>query len=294
MKNEFDYLNDVRVDFSKYEIIDLTEQERINMKKELKEKTHRKISWKKCAVIAACVASLAIVSQTAFAQNLVSGIIKSISTGHNTFVQTENTEQEQPKTFPIPKQLEGQIYDKDGNMLTEMSSDISKIYDKDGNEVKIAAKMSEGDAEPEISLTRVMGPDEIPESDEDCIIYTSLDDVKDILNFSPKVPEYLPEGYNLLYVKAFRKESNSDNISGDYLMLSYSNGTKKFSISERIINDNTRFTTDGDYTEGEINGHTAAIANYEIHWEADGISVSLLGSDAVAGDELINVAQSIK
>lgn len=291
MKNEFDYLNDVRVDFSKYENIKLTNQESINMKQALKEKTNKKISWKKCAVIAACAASLAVVSQTAFAQNLVSGIIKSISTGYNTYVQTENIER--PDSVPVPQQLAGQIYDKDGNVLTALSSDRDKIYDKDGNEVIICAKYDDVN-EPEITLERVKSADEIPESDESKVIYTSLDDVKDILNFSPKVPEYLPEDYKLLYVTAYREELNSNNISGDYLVLFYSNGEKILSIHERVINENTKFTASGDYTEGEINGHSAAITDNEINWEADGVSVTLLGSDAVNGNELIKVAQSIK
>lgn len=294
MKNEFDYLNDVTVDFSEYEATELTELERAKMKKEVLKKAKHKARIGRYVSIAAVIAAVLIISQTAFAQNLVVNIIKSFSTGHNTFVQIE--EQEIPDTVPVPEQLKGQIYDKDGNVLTEIPRDADTIYDKDGNAVVISADTHDGDSETEFSLERIKGADEVPESDENTVIYTSAEELQSVLNFALKTPSYLPEGYSLLYVMGFRTSENSDEISGDYAVAAYSNGENKFTVHERIINDETRFTTDSsdNLREIDINGNTAVADSQMVSWETDGISVTLLGGSALRGDELIKVAESIE
>lgn len=290
MKNEFDYLNDVKMDFSEYENLELTDWERESMKKILKKNTGKKVSAKRCIAAAACAAAmLAVISQTAFAQELVAKIVQSISTGHNSFVTYE--EENTPQSVPVPDELKGQVFDKNGNMLTKISNDITQIYDKDGNEVIICSKF-DGDEAAEISLERVKKADEIPESGNGTVVYTSINDISAVLNFALKTPEYLPEGYSLLYAEAF--SDNSGNISGDYASLCYSNNKKMFFIHERVSNENTRFTSSGNYTEGEVNGHTAALAKNEASWEADGISISIIGRDALSDDKLLNVAKSIK
>lgn len=294
MKNEFDYLNDVRVDFSWYEDIKLTEQECINMKKSVKERTGKRISWKKCAVIAACVASMAILSQTALAQSFFANIIKSVSTGHNTFIQTEDME------HPIPDELKGKLFDENGNPLDVIRD--KNVFDADGNAIdfKIMAEAFESteeyqDANVSVSVSS-FDDDYIAKSDEMSVVYNTQEELQKQLDFDLKVPEYLPEGYTFIYGEAYRMEENGDEVSGQYAMVAYGNGTDKFTIHERIINDETSYTTSssGEIKEIEINGNKAVLDSSSIDWETDGVSVGIMGRGLITGDELIKMAESVK
>lgn len=290
MKNEFDFLNDVKMDFSNYEAMKLTESERATMKQAVKKKSGKRISWKKCALIAACAATIAAMSQTAFAQELMGKIIQSISTGYNTFVQMEEPE---GVTVSVPDQLAGQIYDKEGRVMTKIGRQ-DKLYDREGNEVMIQSEMTqEGE---QLFLFPVDKMNEIPESDESSVIYSSVAELESVLDFDLKTPESLPQGYHFLYGEAFRTEKNSDEISGEYAFLAYSNGEKTFFLHERMINEANKFVSSlsGELKTIQIHGHTAAMGDREISWEEDGISVSILGRDAVTGDDLIKLAESIQ
>ncbi len=101
MKNEFDYLNGAAIDFSKYEETNLTGKELENMKNVIKNSPDKKrrIRWGAVAGLAACVAVVAAFTQTAFGKELIGAVIKTISTGKNTFYQYDmsNAEVEIPK-----------------------------------------------------------------------------------------------------------------------------------------------------------------------------------------------------
>ena len=300
MRNEFDYLNDVQIDFSKYEAMELTDKERMNMKKAVKEKKPR-FSWKKCAVIAACVASIAIVAQTGFAQDIMSHIVKVVMTGHNDVIQMEDS----AITRNVPEELIGCFFDADGNEVTELTDGrgYTDLYSKDGvkyddeslTNLFIEKGIIKTDTEVSIHVAPADDGSAIPETDESRIVFTSESELQSGLNFALKAPEYLPEGYSFLYGVGFRK--NDGTMSGDYAMMAYSDGEQKFTVHERIINENTRYSmgTNSELTEGIINGCTAAITDYEITWEQDGISVAILsGMSDVTGDKLLKVANSVK
>ena len=107
-RNEFDFLNDVKMDFSDYEIMNLSEMERNKMKNV--NKPHKKFSVGKVSALAACVALVVALSQTAMAKDFFSNIISSVSTGHNLFVKTDDSNMK----MTLPDEVKGKFYDKDG------------------------------------------------------------------------------------------------------------------------------------------------------------------------------------
>lgn len=300
MKNEFDYLNDVSVDLSGYEAAELTETECEIMKKEVLKKTKKKSKAGRYVAVAAAVALVAAMTQIAFAQGLVDKIVKTVSTGYNTVFQMDDSD----GAFELPEALKNKIFDADGNPLNSIKGggiDRGEYYNADGKRlgaddyVDLLAESGLINLE-EVEIHVAKSDDKlIPDSDESIKVFTSQEELQEQLNFKLITPEYLPEGFEFLYCEGFSK-SNGE-LSGDYAVLAYSDGEKKFTIHERVINDETKFETgtSEEVREGEINGCKAAITDSGIIWEQNGVSVDIVSGDSgVLGKELLKVAESTK
>lgn len=304
MKNEYDYLNGAELDLSGYEPAELTKEERMIMKKEVLNKTKKRSRAKRVIAAIAVVAAVFGVTQLAFAGGFVERIVKTISTGHNTIIETDDS----GVMFTLPEALSGRVFDKDGNPVTELEggldeSDIN-LYDENG--VKYDAQrwidlMCETGVidkdKMRVSVSAASKGKPVPGENENIKVYTTLDDFerfKSGLNFDLLEPEYLPEGYSFLYAEGF---ANGGVVSGDYAVVGYSNGADVFTVHERIINDKTKYTTsyDAPVSECEIHGCAAAVTDSSAEWEEGGVSVAVLsGNSGVTGDELLKVAESVK
>ncbi len=306
MKNEFDYLNDAAIDLDEYEPAELSKEERLIMKEKVLEKSKKKPSAKRYIAVAAAVALAVVIAVPAFANNgFVEKIVKYISLGHNIIIETDDS----GAVFTLPEALNGRVFDKDGNRVTEIEGGLDaeniELYDENG--VKYDAErwidlMREtgmvDDREVKVSTGSAYSGRLIPDEDKGVKVYTTADEFnafKNKLNFKLLEPEYIPEGYSFLYAEGF--SDGDGNVSGDYAVIGYSNGKNVFTIHERIINDETKFTASFDepVTETNIHGCTAAISEHSADWEENGISVSVLsGNSSVTGGELIKVAESVK
>ena len=279
MKNEFDYLNDTEIDFSIYDEQQLTKKERRRMKNVIKK--HQKINYLKLAGLAACVALVAVFAQTALAQEFFVKIIKSVSTGYNTFVETDSD----GAAVPVPVELSGLIFDKNGLQANKISSGET-YYDKngkkitDGTETTVNIKDA-GDSDPLINAAA-----------EGWVVISDPEKINDYLDFSAKLPKYVPEGFRFYGATA----SPTD---GQYLFVYYKNDKteKCISVHERILNEETAFSAsfDGKMTETKIHGNKAVIYDgRNIDWEEDGISIGISAKNAVSKAELLKIADSVK
>lgn len=286
MKNEFELMNDIEMDFDAYEEQELNELEREKMMRKVQTFKNKKKSYKKLAVLAACVASVAVLSQTAFAQNLFANILKTISTGHNQFMQTEPSG---PR--PVPEILQGKVFDKDGNPL-EMIDENTKLYNAEGKEYG-----KEADLEIDGQTVDIFGGDDALDervTNDVQMVVNDLDALQQHLNFDAKLPQYLPEGYAFDLARFYKDENG--NVSGNYLDAEYINKAtgETIYLNERIINEETAFETgtDGTMEETTINGNKAVIMDgTSIDWEADGVSVGII-AHGLEQEELIKVAES--
>lgn len=275
MKNKYDLLNNVQMDFDAYEPCTLNSKELEAMKQNATKAMKKKPRIKKYLTLAACIALVAALSQTTFAQELVENIIKSISTGHNRFTQVQT-----PDTAPVPEELQGKIFDKDGNPLTFYTNG-QEIYDENHSKI--------------ISTDQIMiTPADSDDGLESKKFYVNTpDDIQQHASFDVKLPSYLPEGYTFENAYFFKEDDGS--VSGDYLFVHYKNADgKKIIIDERIINDETAFEagTDGSIEETKINGHKAVIMDGKsVDWEADGASYGVNGPDK---QEAVKIAESMK
>lgn len=122
--------------------------------------------------------------------------------------------------------------------------------------------------------------------------YESIDDVKNVLSFSPAVPEVITEGYKL---------SEISSIDKDFLQIVY-----KDNIDNRFFYRMARGTNDisGDYNIYKINKRVAIgdltvtmRGNKKISsaiWSKDGFAFSLYSDVELDEIEIINVIKNIK
>ncbi len=283
MKNEYDYLNDVKMDFSMYDEEVLTEEEVYKMSK-LKRNNK---SIKKSIAVLGTAAVLAVATGVAASEGYIDKILKTISIGHSTIMQMDPN-----APHSLPKELTGKLFDKDGNKLTAISEDdLSNIYDKDGNLLsqEQLTKLFNEALGDKVSLTEKKAPDEAS--------WNTVDEAQDIAKFDIKCPQYLPEGFSL--ERAYTYKDSDGSISGYYMTLEYRDQEgKTFSVYERLLNDETAFemSTDSNIEEMTINGRKTVIiddksANFETE---DNVSVMIAAKGNVSKDELIKIAESIK
>lgn len=283
MKNEYDYLNDVKMDFSMYNEEVLTEEEVYKMS-ELKRNNK---SIKKRIAVLGTAAVLVVATGVAASEGYIDKIIKTITIGHSTFVQMDPD-----APYSLPEELIGKLFDKNGNELTAVSDDnLSNIYDKDGNllsQEQLMKLFNEvlGD---KVSLTEKNTPAEAS--------WNTIDEAQGYVDFDIKYPEYLPEGFS--FKRAYTYKGNDGSISGYYMNLEYKNSEdKEIHINERLLNDETAFemSTDSKLEEMTINGRKTVIidgksANFETE---DNVSVMIAAKGSVSREELLKMVESIK
>lgn len=289
MKREYEVLNDVEMDFSKYEETSLSEMERVRMKRNLKENSKRYRIRTTMTKAAACAAVLLVFSQTTFAQNVLEQII---SIGHSSVVVEDGTPGKgENDAYPIPEELVGQIFDKDGKVLTQVSADTTEIYDKDGDAVMICSGVQDG---TEIySIEKVDDIGNALEEDDSTQRFDTEEELAQILNFELKVPKTLPDGYTLTEAYGFTDENGE--VSPDYAVLVYGNGEKQFSIHERRDSEETKFTTGmTDAQVMDFDGVDAVYTDTEFECSWDGVIVSIMGQKAISGEALLDVARAMK
>lgn len=291
MKNEYDYLNEVKMDFSLYDDEYMTDKEVKSVLKNIRENNDmtKRVVQKKRLFTAVCAAAI-VMTCTVFASGseIINKIVKTITTGHNYFIQMEGG------PYDIPDELKGKLFDKEGkpiNILSEES--YGELYDAEGNKIDNTklAEIYEESLGGQVVVNENYNKEEAEKS------YNTIEEAQDIAVFDIKVPDYVPDGFE--FSRAYAYTDNKGNVSGEYMTLEYKNKKgHEINIFERTLNEETAFSSSTDDTieETEINGRKAVIENGKsIHWETkDSVSVSIVARGKITKDEIINMAESVK
>lgn len=281
MKNQYDCLNDTVTDFSLYDETPLSEEEIRKMSKIINKPKNLKTR----IIVVTAAAVFAITTAAAASQGCFDKIIKTITTGHNYFIQIDP---EAPHS--LPDELKGKLFDADGKALEAISdSDLNNLYDENGKLLsadELRAMYEELDG---VSL----------KSDKDIPIknYDTLDAAQEDAAFDIKAPVYIPDGYS--FDRAYTYTEENGDTSGYYMTLEYTDGSDKtITIFERLINDETAFVSsgDGEIRETVINGMTAVITSgTNIDFEMpDSVSVGIHTHGNIPEDEMIKMAESVE
>lgn len=267
MKNIYDLLNDIHEDPDETKNPVLSRSERAKMKRGFRRAAglNRKstVRW---TTAAACLVCLIGFSQTAFAKTAISGILQTISLGHNTILVAD----------PNATLSKPEIYDKDGNLITSMPEGKNvEIFDKNGKS---------------LGAVMVGGNDSEPKN----VVEKDLSKAVAQLSFQPLLPTAPPSGYAFDHAGLYKDENGS--ISGDYADFYYTNGNKKIFVQERRNTSEAATETGGtDVKVLSIDGHKAALIDGDtLEWETDKVSVYIATQKNLSEQELILFAESFQ
>lgn len=245
-----------------------------------KSNKNRRFATAVASLAAVCVMSVGLM-QTSFAQELAEKIKNSISLQHVTVSQYAG---EHSIEEPIPDELKGKIFDKDGNVLEVLSEEYhGGLYTADGEKAFI-----DYDGDKAILSTQV---------EEEKMVIKDSNELNKYTCFDVKLPTYLPEGYKFDRAE-FIKDENGDIIdSFNTLIFTNDKTGKNIYMHQRVVEKVGGYETgiEGEIKAVKINGIDAVIYDSNIDWEMDGIIYGIHGRKAgITESKLIKIAESIK
>lgn len=260
-------------------------QSRTQLKQEAKQ-MKIKTGWKRPAMVMASllVAGALSVSfvKPSFAQELVGRVLQSINLGN---IIAHEMDAAQIPDFP--KEWEGKLFDKDGNVITSDSEKVSEIYNAAGEQIV------NFDGDKLITKSEQERIDK--EAAERIVAVKSRAELDKYAMFKVKLPEYLPEGFAFDRGEFYKSE---EGVNGKYVDLFFSSEHEgqdlkmqfRYSDKETAYEISTRMSIE----TVKINGVDAAmIDNRNLDWEADGVLYGI-SSHGLDRDEVLKIAESLR
>ena len=245
------------------------------------------ISMKKISgIVAVALIGTALLSQTAFAKEIMENIVKMISLGSIEVVQYEMPDIE---SYPFPQVLEGKLFDQEGKPVTTFDKEIEAVYTKDGEKI-VDIDMNTGKLTTEKEAASYEANNTLVVKD------------KNLLNqytcFEVKLPSYLPDGYVFDHAE-FDKEADKEVKDSKYISLYFINQATEESIymQQRYADEETAYSigTDEIVEEVQVSGIKAIMTGENsIDWEANGVLYGMSTHGKVEKEQLIKIAESIK
>ncbi|GGH23883.1 DUF4367 domain-containing protein [Paenibacillus segetis] len=247
---------------------------------------------KRPVIAAATLAVVGVLSiglmKPAFAQDIFGRIVQSVSLGHITVEQHEYP----TGLISIPSELEGKIFDRDGNPVVEIDNEHPEtVYTASGEEVVgfingevvTKAEQEKLDQENKVEILVVNNPNQLND-------YTCFDVI---------LPTYLPEGFSFDRAEFYKGDDGTVSNS-KYINLFFKNEKtgKSFIMQNRFADEETAFirSTDGTVEAIKINDQDAVLVNErDIDWEYKGVIYGIAGKKSgLDPSELIRIAESIQ
>lgn len=232
--------------------------------------------------VAAAALVLALVGgsfmQTAFAKDLSCRIIKVISLGRIGAVQIKDTSK---KSEPVPKELLGKIFDKNGKPITKYTKvNRGQLYTANGEKI-VAIK--DGQIQTEAQMEVSTG------------IITDVKDINKYSCFKVSIPEYLPQGYKFDHADIYKGDNGE--VWDKAILISFKNDKNGDCLyaSERLDCPDAQYYDGGKSIQKiKINGVDAVLIDGNtINWTANKCIYSVF-AHKLTSDEIKQVAESIK
>lgn len=260
-------------------------QSRTQLKQEAQQ-MKIKTQWKRPAMVMASllVAGALSVSfvKPSYAQELLGRVLQSINLGN--IIAHEMDTAQNPD---FPKEWEGKLFDKDGNVITSDSKKVDEIYNAAGEQVV------NFDGDKLITKSEQERLDK--EAAERIVAVKSRAELDQYAMFKVKLPEYLPEGFAFDRGEFYKSE---EGVNGKYVDLFFSSEHEgqdlkmqfRYSDKETAYEISTRMSIE----TVKINGVDAAmIDNRNLDWEADGVLYGI-SSHGLERDEVLKIAESLR
>lgn len=230
-----------------------------------------------------CILGISTI-RTSFAQELVEKITNFISIGHVT-VYEDPTMHNEGELIPVPEELRGKIFDKDGNPIEEFKvGSPETMYTVEGQEI----------ARFESETLKIVTIAEA-EIEDNNLVVKDTEKLNGYTRFKVILPKYLPEGYEFDRAEFFRDE-NGVVENSKYISLYFTNDElgEYIYMQQRHADEETAYATGGEKIEQlKINGADAIIYDNSLDWEDNGV-IYMLNGRGIERDELIKTAESFK
>ncbi|MBU3155500.1 DUF4367 domain-containing protein [Clostridium estertheticum] len=241
------------------------------------------------AVAAICIVSVSIM-QTSFAQDIAEKVIKTISLGHISVIQTEPSK---IKEMRLTDKYKGKVFDKQGKQVQVVTQDNhNELFTAKGEKIAHmqAGKIITVAEQEKMDKEREKGVVEVKDSSK----------LNDYTCFNVKLPTFLPEGYKFDRAEFYKEKNEKKVENSKYIGLYFTNEKtgKSIYMQQRFPDETTKSiaSTDGTIEKTKINGVNAVISDdRNIDWETkDAIYFLSAGKGGIIKSELIKVAESIK
>ncbi|MCB2299160.1 DUF4367 domain-containing protein [Clostridium tagluense] len=246
--------------------------------------------FKKAAISVAviCIVSVSLM-QTSFARDIADRVIRTISLGHISIIQTEPSK---IKEIRLTDEYKGKVFDKHKKPVQVVTEENhNELYTTKGEKI---AHIQDG------KIITVAEKEKMDKESEEAVVkIKDSSKLNEYTCFDVKLPTFLPEGYQFDRAEVYKDENETKVKNSKYISLYFTNKeTGKFIFMQQRFPDETTKCvsgTDGRMEEIKINGVNAVISeNRNIDWETKDCVYMLAGRGGITKSELIKIAESIK
>lgn len=275
--------NDFSKNGNKEKIFNRSKENIKKYKGEASVKKSKKVFIKAASFALICILGVTTM-RTSFAQELVDKIANFISIGHVTVYESP-TMYNEGELIPVPEELKGKIFDKDGNPIEKVKAGSPEtMYTAEGEEISSF----------ESETLKIVTVAEA-ERENNNLVVKDKEKLNDYTRFEVILPKYLPEGYEFDRAEFFRDE-NDVVENTKYISLYFTNyKTGEFIyMQQRFADEETAYETGGQKVEQlKINGADAILYDNSLDWEDNGV-IYMLNGRGISRGELIKTAESFK
>ena len=244
----------------------------------VKMKKKQRKQYKKPAIAAACALLIATLPFTSFGGGIVNTVKQAVSPSGRIIVN----EDEPAVAIPFPGELEGGVFDKEGNEITDLEvlKKAEHVYSKDGREI-VGSNYDDATRTGEVTFEYA---DEVKKDTGD---KAPVEEIAKKLNFNPLV---FSNKYKYVESEIFAEPGTLS----DCVAFIYEKDGKTIYIDERVSSPENAYETGGEgkIYEVNVNGVKVIIQGRDADFERDGLLVSI-SAEGADKDELIAMVKDL-
>lgn len=246
-------------------------------RKDSKKKVKKKKYW--AASVAALVLVVGLGSSLTIGKDFFT-VTKEYTSGRLTILEETCDVDPSEIEMTLPKELDGKVFDKDGNQVKKLNGAMKTLYDENGEKITSLPIDGEGNYREEEKDT------------VEYVNYKTVEEAEKVLAFKPKVLR----GFKIDKIEVM-KDKKTGKISKEYATVYQSKGKDMITINERLASEETAYETSGeDLKYVDIQGSKGILYNsYLIDVDTGDMFIGINGKySKYRNDELVKLSQSLE
>ncbi|PSJ31182.1 hypothetical protein UF10_05925 [Peptostreptococcus russellii] len=246
-------------------------------RKDSKKKVKKKKYW--AASVAALVLVVGLGSSLTIGKDFFT-VTKEYKSGRLTILEETCDVDPSEIEMTLPKELDGKVFDKDGNQVKKLNGAMKTLYDENGEKITSLPIDGEGNYREEEKDT------------VEYVNYKTVEEAEKVLAFKPKVLR----GFKIDKIEVM-KDKKTGKISKEYATVYQSKGKDMITINERLASEETAYETSGENLKYvDIQGSKGILYNsYLIDVDTGDMFIGINGKySKYRNDELVKLSQSLE